>query len=109
MFNNYGDTFVEKCIRGKVLLEEIDDFVDRWHEGKYKGKLHDFLGMTWKEYSLWVVDPEALPFIITAHREHRDIENLLDELKRLPLAARSDQPAKAMKVMQWLRKRGKRD
>ena len=109
MSDHPKDTFVCKCARGEVLLDEVDDFVDRWHEGEQEEDLHEFLGMTRREYSLWVVDPNVLPFIVTARREKRSVEDLLGELERLPMVARSDEPTKAMKLMKWLRKKGKLD
>ena len=106
MSDHSEDAFVAKCTRGEVLLEEIDDFVDAWHEGDYDEGLHEFLGMTLREYSLWVADVNMLSFIVTARKEQRSIEDLLSELERLPMAARSDQPEKAIKLMNWLRDKG---
>ena len=108
MSNQLG-TFVERCARGELLLEEIDDFVDEWHDEDYEEELHEYLGMTLEEYSLWVADPDVLPFIVTAHIEQKSVADVLYELERLPLAARSDQPDKAMRLMKWLRKKGKLD
>lgn len=37
--------------------EELDDLVDLWHEGAGGDlPLHEFLGMTWPEYSAWTKD-----------------------------------------------------
>lgn len=39
-------------------LNQIDDAVDAWHDGAGQGQeLHEYLGMTWDEYSLWAQDP----------------------------------------------------
>ncbi len=41
--------------RSAVNICNIDDFIDSWHEGAGPLlKLHNFLGMTWEEYSIWV-------------------------------------------------------
>jgi hypothetical protein len=98
--------FIEKCLRGEVLLEEIDDFVDAWHEGKSRSPLHTFLGMTQSEYSLWVVDPGVLPFIVTAHKQNCNVSDLLNKVEALPMAARSNGPEKAKKLMNWLKHEG---
>ena len=47
-------TFFEMLKQGLCNPEAIDDFIDEWHV-KYKGikKLHEFLGMTKKEYSIY--------------------------------------------------------
>ncbi|MGA2127973.1 MAG: hypothetical protein ABSG76_17705, partial [Xanthobacteraceae bacterium] len=56
-------SFVELALAGRVLLDEIDDYVDQWH--KQDGQsLHEYLGMKKKEYALWVTDPDTLPYII---------------------------------------------
>jgi hypothetical protein len=98
--------FIEQCLEGLALPDDIDDFVDSWHEQEGDESLHHFLGMTRKEYSLWVTDPDVLPYIINAHRSGEDVSVLLDEVETLPLAARSDGPDKALKLMRWLKSEG---
>ncbi len=98
--------FIQKCEKGEVLLEEVDDFIDAWHEGKSNMLLHEFLGMTKAEYNLWVVDPNVLPYIVTAHLKNRNVSELLDSLHSLPIAARSTDPEKARTLMHWLKSQG---
>ncbi|CAN5339143.1 hypothetical protein BH09SUM1_BH09SUM1_16130 [soil metagenome] len=62
-------TFLELCITGKAAPEEIDDYVDAWHSGDGKLSMHEFLGMTWDEYSLWVSDPASLKRTIVLRRK----------------------------------------
>jgi hypothetical protein len=99
-------SFIEKCVLGEVLLEEIDDFVERWHSGHSELPLHSFLGMTRSEYSLWVADPAVLPFIVTAHKTDQDVGKVLDRVRELPMAARADGPEKAKKLLAWLKREG---
>ena len=99
-------SFIEKCVLGKVLLEEIDDYVEKWHASDSALPLHKFLGMTKAEYSLWVADPAVLPFIVTAHKTDQDVGKLLDGAQGLPMAARADGPEKAKKLLGWLRQEG---
>lgn len=106
MSNDPHSCFIDKCINGDVLYEEIDEFVKAWHEGDSKEAIEDYLGMTNQEYSLWVSDPKVLPFIITAHRDNTPILKLLEELESLPLAARASTPEKAMQLMKWLKDQG---
>lgn len=61
-------SLVELCLRGDASPDEIDDFVEQWHNHP-QGSLHDFLGMKKSEYALWVKDPDALAGIIKARRE----------------------------------------
>jgi hypothetical protein len=62
-------TFMELYSEGAVTADEIDDFIDRWHEEApaVTGRpvpIHEFLGMTWDEYEAWVRDPSVLPSIL---------------------------------------------
>jgi hypothetical protein len=103
-------TFVEMCIRGEALTEEIDDYIHEWHESKPSIPLHDYLGMTWEEYSIWVGDEEVLPYIVTAHKNNENLVDLLEEnYYVLPLAARAGDPFTAKKLMDWLKRQGKLD
>ena len=58
-------TFVDRCLAGEALLEEIDDYVDRWHASGGSGQsLAAYLGFTPDEYALWVEQPQALNYVI---------------------------------------------
>ena len=40
------------------LQDEIDDFVEKWHEDENATQeLHEYLGMSWEEYSVWAAKP----------------------------------------------------
>ena len=99
-------SFIESCIHGDAMLEEVDEFVEQWHESNSESELHEFLGMTAREYSLWVVDPDILPFIVIARRSNRGVDDVLEEIEHLPLAARAESPEKAKKLMSWLKSEG---
>ena len=63
--------FMEMCLSGETLPDEVDDFVDRWHESDSDLSIHEFLGMTREEYLSWVKDPNVLPRILDArHLEY---------------------------------------
>lgn len=96
--------FVKQCIDGMALLDDIDDFVEAWHTKKPSRSLHQYLGMTKSEYTLWVSDPDVLPYIVQAHRLQRDVHDLLEELQPAQLAARSDSPRTALDLARWLKK-----
>ena len=63
-------TFVEKCLAGEALLDDMDDYIDRWHvgEGDPNASLAAFLGFTDEEYKLWAEKPSALAFILDARK-----------------------------------------
>lgn len=98
--------FMLMCLNGEVLLEEVDDFVDEWHKSKGEIPLYRYLGMKKSEYSLWVSDPDVLPFIVAAHRQNKDVGDVIEEFNSLPLAARADGLRKAKQLMEWLKKEG---
>lgn len=98
--------FIDKCLQGQVLPDDIDDFIDSWHEEDNDLSLHRYLGMTRSEYSLWVANPDVLPYIVNAHHFGKDVSELLYEVEALPIAARSDGPDRALKLMRWLKSEG---
>ncbi len=71
MFNISEHNFVRSCQRGEVLPDNIDDFIDDWHDHDYAVELHEFLGMSWEEYRGWVANPNTLPQIIEAHHNNK--------------------------------------
>ncbi|MFN7638245.1 MAG: hypothetical protein ACK5SD_14990, partial [Pseudanabaena sp.] len=65
-----SNSFIEKCINGDASLDEIDNYIDEWHDSDsdINLELHEFLGMSWEEYSLWAVKPSLLAEILN-HRK----------------------------------------
>lgn len=63
--------FIFKCRQGLIKdpLNEIDDYVERWHDDLTipDVSLHEYLGMSWNEYSEWIKDPSTLLDIIKPH------------------------------------------
>jgi hypothetical protein len=66
-------TFIDLSLEGKVSLDQIDDYIDAWHNEPRGESLSQYLGMEKTEYSLWVRDPDALAYIIKARRENRSL------------------------------------
>lgn len=60
--------FIELCLDGEKSIDEIDDFVDEWHDSDNKQSLSEFLGMTNDEYALWIEKPEILSDLIHARK-----------------------------------------
>nr|VFK27282.1 MAG: hypothetical protein BECKMB1821G_GA0114241_102638 [Candidatus Kentron sp. MB]VFK31100.1 MAG: hypothetical protein BECKMB1821I_GA0114274_102038 [Candidatus Kentron sp. MB]VFK75520.1 MAG: hypothetical protein BECKMB1821H_GA0114242_102437 [Candidatus Kentron sp. MB] len=91
--------FIERCLSGDALMDEIDDYVERWSDGE-EGKgmaLHDFLGMTWEEYSIWGTRPSILPVILRSKRNGVSLDDELGAERRL-LVARADGTEKAERM-----------
>jgi len=63
-----SESFVSLAISGHATVEQIDDYVDRWHSEPGNLSLHEFLGMSRDEYALWVRSPDMLGAILTSRK-----------------------------------------
>jgi len=95
--------FISDCLNGDAFLTDVDDYIDSWHESDTNLPIHEFLGMTKSEYTLFVRDESNLGYIVSAHRNGDKIENFI---KKISLAARSDDHAKSEQLEKWLRDEG---
>jgi hypothetical protein len=105
--------FFDLYSQGHALAEEIDDFIDVWHEGADPDArnlpLHDYLGLTRDEYEIWVLNPDVLPHVLIARREARPLPEVVNMyLDELPVAARASDDATIRALRGWLAKRSKR-
>ena len=106
-------TFFDLYGQGLALPDEIDDFIDRWHEGAGSPggsvPLHEYLGLTRDEYEIWVLDPDVLPYLLIARREARPLSEVMNEyLDEFPVAARASDTATVQALRGWLAKRRER-
>lgn len=92
------------ALRGDVMSDEIEDFVERWHQSDVPQELHAYLGMTWEEYSLWMTDPDYIDLIIAARRDERPLREAINDNLRSTerLAARSDDTGKIAALRRWI-------
>lgn len=88
--------FITACINGDALLTEIHDYIDAWHDSDSELALHDFLGMSEKEYALFVEDEAYLGLVVTAHKRGVKIEDIMHN--HLKMVARSDDRAKSERL-----------
>jgi hypothetical protein len=95
--------FVEYCLAGEALLEDIYRFIDEWHEADTDDELPTYLGMSDDEYALWLEKPEALPFILFAHQSHTPLREAIQAADHVRMAARAPGRANAKAVLEWLR------
>lgn len=103
-------TFVMRALAGEVLdLAEIDEDIGLWHRADTRLELHEWLGMSRREYALFVERPESLRVILAAHKSGKSVEELLESINRdgVSLAARGASKADAAAIRQWLRKTGR--
>lgn len=64
-------TFLQLCIEGVKTADDFDDFVDEWHTGESKIPLHDYLGLTWKEYSEVVLNSDRMRDLIKSKQQEK--------------------------------------
>lgn len=105
-----GPSFLELSMNGFVALDDIDDFVDVWHDGDDDRELRDFLGFTAEEYKAWVEEPSLIAYIVTARREEKNFLDLVESaFKEYRIAARSETEGQISTVERWLKDHGKID
>ena len=97
-------SFVELAVRGSVLPDEIDDYVDAWHTSDSDLSLRKYLGFSKEEYALWLSDPSYLGLIVAARSRQEPLmqavnDNYADLTK---LAARSSVSKRIKKLKVWL-------
>ena len=66
-------SFLDRLIAGTARAGEIDEYVEKWHEGDGSAELREYLGMTAEEYSLWLDNPEMLAEICAARRSRQPL------------------------------------
>jgi hypothetical protein len=99
-------SFLSLALAGEAMTDEIDDYVDRWHENPNGLSLHDYLGMDREEYGLWLSSPDTLPLIIASRKLKMPLDIIAnDNLQAMRLAARADDTAKIKRLQSWLRSR----
>lgn len=45
--------FIEKCVSGTCSVNEIDDYIEYWHNNDTGNTLSEFLGMSDDEFNLY--------------------------------------------------------
>lgn len=102
-----SDSYLAQVLEGKALWTDIDDHVEEWHESSSGEALHEFLGLTWEEYALWVERPRALRLIIAAREHDQPVSELLEQVEEFAFAARGLSPEDARAVRAWLQETGR--
>lgn len=104
----YSKNFIQACIDADVLVDQIDDYIDEWHDGDYDVEIYEFLGMTQEEYRLWVENDSMIKYIIIAHMENKSIEEVISELyESEKLVARAKSADEAKTIHDWLKRKNK--
>ena len=82
--------FVDAVLAGDELPWAIDSWIARWHEeGGHGVELHDWLGLTWEEYSVLGRGDDALGAVLYARKRQVTLDEALTWFARdVPVAAR---------------------
>ncbi len=64
-------SFIDDFLAGRAQPEDIDEYIDRWHNAPSDAPevaflLHEFLGMSWDEYRQWSGEPDSLQAVLRA-------------------------------------------
>lgn len=101
-------TFVEACLSGEAGVEDIDDWVDSWHEideDEDNRTLSQFLGFSPEDKELWLSQPNVLRFIVAAHGKNVPVIDMIRQQSEFGLAARgmTAESEKAMEsLIRWM-------
>lgn len=97
-------TFMSLALDGSVLSDEIESFVEAWHQSDSTLEVFEYLGMSFEEYSLWVSDPEAIDTILIARYSDRPLREAVNDNLRVQerIAARSDEAGKLAVLTRWI-------
>lgn len=103
-----SDTFIDEVLNGTALWTDIESWVQDWHDRNGGGQeLHEYLGMTWPEYQLWVERPAALRMIIAAREHELPVEAFVADFDELAVAARGLSRSDVHAVERWLKETGR--
>lgn len=96
--------YIELVLSGSVMSDEIDDFIDQWHEGSTKVGLSEFLGMTDAEYKLFVAQPGTLGMIVAARAQERSLSEAVNDnyAEFDKIAARSRNSEDIKRLKDWI-------
>jgi hypothetical protein len=100
-------TFLEQYRDGRVTAQQIDDFIEAWHDSddSEQRPLSEFLGMTEDEYTVWMASRKALPAIIAARQEGRAlVEAAAEHLAQLQRAAQPGDRSAIHVLSHWLQR-----
>lgn len=105
-------TFISKVLAGEIYdLEKIDDDIATWSRSKApesECELHEWLGLSAKEYEVFVEKPSALRAILSSRKYATDLfAALAANDNPIALAARGGTPGEADEIVQWLRRTGR--
>src|SRR5215472_2960112 len=90
--------FFHMYLKREVSADDIDDFIEIWHQKPGRKKIFEFLGMTKEEYFLWLCDPESLAEIARARTAGISLAGVVSSV----LAGIPTDSSRAKQLRRWL-------
>lgn len=100
-------TFLDACLSGDAFVDEFEDYVGRWHRSDSAEPIWKYLGFREDEYGLIVERHEALKPVIHGRHSNIQLDEVVQGMAGQAIAARSADPAKSDKILEWLRRTGR--
>lgn len=86
-------SFLSACLAGTARPDDVDDWVDAWHESDTALTLAEYLGFTTDEYAAWFRNPNALTAILASAQAIGPSAGLVPATAAAPTVAGSPAPA----------------
>lgn len=99
--------YMEACFAGEALQDEIEDYIEEWHESGSSEEIYEFLGMTEDEYAIWVENDSMLRTIFHARKLGISINEFICRNNAATLVARASSPEEAASIKEWLARTGR--
>jgi hypothetical protein len=108
LFPDRPPTFFELYSYGEVRADQIDDYVGAWHDAHEtwarQVPLHEFLGLTWPEYQVWVCDADSLPAILEARTSATPLATIVAKrLEQMRAGGRATDGTTIVCLGNWLK------
>ncbi|MFE3721176.1 hypothetical protein [Streptomyces cyaneofuscatus] len=70
-------TFVDDVLQGRAVIDDLEEYAETWDSSVAK-EYHDYLGLLWPEYAMWVEEGQVvLEYVIKARQERLDLRSYL--------------------------------
>ncbi|WP_459481929.1 hypothetical protein [Clostridium saccharoperbutylacetonicum] len=102
-----GKTFIDKCLEGEALVEQIQIYKDLWKSSNLECELFEFLGLTEEEDNFLTENSSLIEFVLEARELNQSIEEYMMNIGENELVARAPSIQEANNIKNWLIERGK--
>lgn len=101
-----SQTFIEMCLEGRVLLDEVEAHVSAWADSKSEIPLSAYLGMSEEEFEFWDHRPGNLRIIIASRDRNVSLEDVRSDAGKTHYSARVTPVREKREIEDWLQDNG---